>query len=420
MTSPISILLKKGVRIPNPDSVEIGPDVDPDRISGDQVVIHSGCKLFGKKTLVLARSRLGYEAPVTVNDCQLGPNVHLKGGFFEKSVFLGDNQMGLGAHVRAGSIFEEQANGAHTVAVKQTILFPFVTLGSLINFCDCLMAGGTSRKDHSEVGSAYIHFNYTPNQDKATASLIGDVPRGVMLDQPPIFLGGQGGLVGPCRIDFGNIIAAGSIYRKDVTDPGNLLIGSQGRGGRIPFRKGVYPSIKRIVVNNFIYVANLIALMQWYRHVRSSFISNGFPQTLFKGLVETLTLAIGERMSRIDQLISLLPKSLKMLIQGTGDNFASANIRHHQALVDKQNLIMDTLDRCRQSAEGDEAIRDQFLRLLAPLAEKTNYIQTIRMLDSDVKGVGSQWLTSVVDEVFRQLIGHVPSFEMNALAKGRK
>jgi UDP-N-acetylglucosamine/UDP-N-acetylgalactosamine diphosphorylase len=86
--------------------------------------------------------------------------------------------MGLGGHVREACLLEEQANGAHCVGLKHTILFPFVTLGSLINFCDCLMAGGTSRKDHSEVGSSYIHFNFTPEGDKTTASLIGDVPRG--------------------------------------------------------------------------------------------------------------------------------------------------------------------------------------------------------------------------------------------------
>ncbi len=116
--------------------------------------------------------------------------------------------MASGAQVREGCILEEEANASHTVGLKQTILFPFVTLGSLINFCDCFMAGGTSRKNHSEVGSSYIHFNYTPNQDKATASLIGDVPKGVMINQAPIFLGGQGGLVGPSRIGYGTVIAA--------------------------------------------------------------------------------------------------------------------------------------------------------------------------------------------------------------------
>jgi len=189
----IEKLLKKGVNIPNPDSVEIGSKVDTDRISGEGVVIYSGCKIFGGSTLILKNTRLGYESPVTIENCQIGTNVDLKGGFLKEAVLLDRVSIGCGSHIREGTILEEEASIAHTVGLKHTILLPFVTLGSLINFCDCFMSGGTSKKDHSEVGSSYIHFNYTPNQDKATASLIGDVPNGVMLNQRPIFLGGQGG-----------------------------------------------------------------------------------------------------------------------------------------------------------------------------------------------------------------------------------
>ena len=214
-TARIEKIIKKGAKIANPAAIEIGPEVDVDRISGDGVVIYAGCKIFGADTLILPGVKLGYEAPVTVDDCQIGPDVELKGGYFNRAVFFANAKCALGSHVREATILEEQARIAHTVALKHTILLPFVTLGSLINFCDCLMAGGTSRKNHSEVGSSYIHFNFTPNQDKATASLIGDVPRGVMLNQRPIFLGGQGGLVGPRRLGFGITVAAGTIIRKD-------------------------------------------------------------------------------------------------------------------------------------------------------------------------------------------------------------
>jgi len=44
-------LLDKGVRIPCPESVEIGPDINPERVSGDDVTIYSGCKIFGPKPL---------------------------------------------------------------------------------------------------------------------------------------------------------------------------------------------------------------------------------------------------------------------------------------------------------------------------------------------------------------------------------
>ena len=161
--SKFNILRNKGVTIPVPESVHIDDEVDSDRISGQGVEIYPGCRIYGKKTLISDDVKLGYEGPVTVDNCQLGPGVQLKGGFFKSSVFLENSSAGSGAHVREGTIFEEQASIAHTVGLKQTILFPFVTLGSLINFCDCLMTGGTSRKDHSEVGSSYIHFNFTPN-----------------------------------------------------------------------------------------------------------------------------------------------------------------------------------------------------------------------------------------------------------------
>ena len=159
---------------------------------------------------------------------------------------------------------------------------PFVPLGSLINFCDCLMAGGTSRKNHSEVGSSYIHFNFTPNQDKATASLIGDVPRGVMLDQPPIFLGGQGGMVGPVadRVSARSWPPASSAG-KDVPEEGTLVVAAgaaRRRRGAALRRRGLRRRSAASSQNNFIYVGNLHALRQWYLagradHARASRIS---------------------------------------------------------------------------------------------------------------------------------------------------
>ncbi|HPE46170.1 MAG TPA: UDP-N-acetylglucosamine pyrophosphorylase, partial [Deltaproteobacteria bacterium] len=142
----IAELIEKGVDIPNPLSLDVGEEVDLDRISAYKVRIYPGCRIYGKDTVISSGSQIGREGPVTIEGCQLGRDVELKGGFFSKSVFLDRSNMGLGAHVREGCILEEEAGGAHCVGLKQTILFPFVTLGSLINFCDCLMAGGTSRK----------------------------------------------------------------------------------------------------------------------------------------------------------------------------------------------------------------------------------------------------------------------------------
>jgi len=233
--NPMCLLVARGVHMPQPESgvYRRGRGAGTDRPGCDDP---SGLPDHGRRHLHWPGCELGAHAPVTLADCQLGERVSLQGGAFREATFFNGAAMAGGAHVRPGTLVEEEAGGAHTVGLKQTILFPYVVLGSLINFCDCLMAGGTSRKNHSEVGSGYIHFNYTPHQDKATASLIGDVPRGVMLDQPPIFLGGQGGLVGPARVAFGAVVPAGTIIRKDILQGGLYLAGgapaAEKRGGR--------------------------------------------------------------------------------------------------------------------------------------------------------------------------------------------
>ncbi|MEE8553276.1 MAG: protein GlmU [Desulfobacterales bacterium] len=408
----IEKLIKKGVKIPNPHCVEIGDEVNIDRVSGDSVVIHSGCKIFGSSTLILQGAKLGHEGPVTIENCQIGPQVDLKGGFFMDAVFLKNSNMGLGSHIREGTILEEESNTAHTVALKQTILFPFVTLGSLINFCDCLMSGGTSRKDHSEVGSSYIHFNYTPNQDKATPSLIGDVPRGVMLNQRPIFLGGQGGLVGPCRLEFGTVIAAGSINRRDELKPGRLLIVEDIKGGNKPFIAGRYWNIKRITENNIIYIANLIALEHWYTHVRSQFISVDFPQPLFDGLKEKLNMVFDERIKRFKELCR------KMQESGSAHQKIQKETTSQQVLDQKNELFykwpeLEESFRVHRSAEDKEYFRDPFLEKIFSGIKRSgkDYISVIKGLDVEDTETGTRWLQGIVDRITAEILKIIPSFQ---------
>ena len=373
-------LSRRGARIPAGASIEIGPDVDINRISGEGVVIGSGCRIHGERTLILPGARLGAEGPVTVENCQIGPGVELKGGFFKDSVFLSGSSCGSGSHVREGTILEEQASIAHSVGLKQTILFPFVTLGSLINFCDCLMAGGTGRRDHSEVGSSYIHFNFTPSQDKATASLIGDVPRGVMLNQRPIFLGGQGGMVGPLRLNYGIVVAAGTILRKDELRPNRLIYGGAGKAGNIAVRVGRYSDASRIVINNLAYIANLIALRHWYREVRALFIGVDFPQALLEGLLLVVHSAVSERMRRLKELADKLK--------------AAGN----PALADAWREIEEEIEAQMENG-GDPKLRDSFKeKLLTVIAQAgKDYIGAIQSLNAEESGQGTAWLQGIVD-----------------------
>jgi bifunctional UDP-N-acetylglucosamine pyrophosphorylase / glucosamine-1-phosphate N-acetyltransferase len=395
-------LLKKGVRIPNPQSVDIGDEVDIGRISGDGVVIYSGSKIFGESTLILQNAKIGYQGPATIENCHIGPEVDLASGYFKDAVFLKGAKAGPGTQIREGTILEEGASVAHTVGLKQTLLFPFVTLGSLINFCDCFMAGGTSRKDHSEVGSSYIHFNYTPNQDKATASLLGDVPRGVMLDQHPIFLGGQGGLVGPCRLAFGTVIAAGTICRKDEPRPDRLILGEKGHRGSIPYTPGLSQNIIRTVRNNVIYIANFISLMQWYRQVRSLFVSKDLTEPLLQGLKTTLELNISERIRQLERYRNSL-----------GNSGSRSLHTFHLELYD-QWMALSAFFADQNSYTGNVEFRDNFLQALHQTIKKrgNDYILVIKALKDSEKQIGTKWLQSIVDDTLNGVSKIIPSFDI--------
>jgi bifunctional UDP-N-acetylglucosamine pyrophosphorylase / glucosamine-1-phosphate N-acetyltransferase len=404
----VARLLERGVSIPAPCTVDIGDDVDLSRFSSRDVVIYPGCRIYGAKTVVSAGVRLGAEGPVTVEDCYLGPQVELKGGYLRRSVFLEKASMGSGAQIREGCLLEEEASGAHCVGLKQTILLSFVTLGSLINFCDCLMSGGTDRVNHSEVGSSYIHFNYTPDGDKCTPSLFGDVPRGVMLDQPPIFLGGQGGAAGPVRLGFGTVVVAGCILRDDILEDRRLVVvGPHREAKRRQYIPHAYGNLPRVVRNNVIYLANLVALEQWYMWVRQRFFA---PQELgmvvFQGALATLVAAKEERIKRLEAMAAKVPES----------NRNCSQLRENLDALGE----LFTGDAAREVSELGEAraARDAFLAGFREVAlTETSYIDTIKALTPALSGQGVQWLQHTVDGLCVRADALLPSLGICAPGK---
>jgi len=352
--------------------------------------------------------KLGSRSPVTIKNCQLGRNVELKGGYFEESTFLDSVNMGDGAEVREGCLLEEEANGAHTVGLKQTILFPFVTLGSIINFCDILMTGGTSRTNHSEVGSSYIHFNYTPNQDKATASLLGDVPQGVMLNQPPIFLGGQGGLIGPSRIGYNSVIAAGVIYRGDCLEGNKLLMGKEPQKEDMDFYPGLYWNIKKRVINCIEYIANIIALRQWYIIVRSKFYQgNDVERLLYEGALEKLDIIFNERIKRFKALANKMEKSIQLYKSIMGNKASKELISQKRELSENIQKIENSFIECL-SYSGDVKNRDKFLKSI-DISSK-DYIKVIKNLSEYDSKIGTSWLFGIVEKTRNTIMKYLPSF----------
>jgi len=355
---------------------------------------------------------LGSRSPVTIKNCQLGRNVNLKGGYFEESTFLDSANMADGDDVREGCLLEEEANGAHTVGLKQTILFPFVTLGSIINYCDILMAGGTSRTNHSEVGSSYIHFNYTPNQDKATASLIGNVAQGVMLNQPPIFLGGQGGIVGPCQLGFSTVIAAGVIYREDCPQGHKLLIGKKSQKDDMEFYPGLYWSVKRRVLNSIEYISNIIALRQWYLLIRSKFYDGSdLDKFLYEGAIEKLEIVFNERVKRFKALANKMEKSIQLYKSLMGNKMSEKLLNQKTELLKSIQVIEDEFISCKAYL-GEESLKIEFLKSIDMSIQKKgkNYINVIQNLSETETKVGTSWLLTIIDHVRKSVLEYLPSY----------
>jgi UDP-N-acetylglucosamine/UDP-N-acetylgalactosamine diphosphorylase len=393
----VQALVARGVVVPAPASVEVGDEVQPERIAPG-VVIHTGCRIAGASTSIGPDSELGAEGPATVEDCQLGRNVSLRGGYFSGAVFLDGASMGPSAHVRPGTLLEEESCAAHSVGLKQTLFLSFATAGSLINFCDALLAGGTSRKNHSEIGSSYIHFNFTPHQDKATPSLVGDVPRGVMLDQAPIFLGGQGGLVGPTRIAYGTVIPAGVICRKDVTEEGTMAVPPPpASGGSRAFTPGAYGPIGRVVKNNLIYVGNVQALKLWYLHARRrTMAADRYSLACHAGALAQIEAMLDERVVRLGELAQKMVRSLELARSGAAPALPPAAEAQQEALV-RGWPQMELELRSGPAADAGADERDEFLAAWERLGTGMSHVDAVASLPPEAKRAGTAWLQAVVD-----------------------
>lgn len=295
----IARLIAQGVDVVDPRQIWVAPDVIPERIRPG-AILHPGTRLHGPRTYLAERSQIGAEGPATVRDAVFGEGAVIDSGFVQGAVLLRGARLGANAHVRAGTLLEEEASTAHAVGLKHTILLSFVTLGSLINFCDVLMSGGTSRADHSEVGSGFIHFNFTPwgrRGDKATPSLVGGVIDGVLLRQRRIFLGGAGGMVGPRKVGFGAIAAAGQVLRRDVAAGALVSAGSPTITKSI--EPGTLDAAQPRGRRNVEYITELVVLRAWYRHVRLARASTDGCRVVLGAAIDTLTSAIDERVDRL-------------------------------------------------------------------------------------------------------------------------
>ena len=188
-------------------------------------------------------------------------------------------------------------------------------------------------------------------------------------------------MVGPIRLNYGITAAAGTILRKDELRPNRLIIGGTGAGGSIEFRPGRFSGTSRIIKNNLIYIANLMALRHWYREVRSLFVGERFPESLLAGLKMNVERAVDERTKRLKQL---------------GEKMAASG---DPSLFERWPAIEQAL-AARNEHRGNDRLRESFQKKTSGAIEFAgkDYIALLKGLSAEDSAQGTAWLQGIVDE----------------------
>jgi hypothetical protein len=342
LEAKLDLLESNGVSMIDRRQTYLDEAVNESRICGG-AVLYPGTRLVGVRTFVGPGARIGTEGPSILENTIIGENSEVASGYLNGAVMLRNARVGANAHIRVGTLLEEEASTAHAVGLKHTVLMSFVTMGSLINFCDALISGGKSRREHTEVGSGFIHFNYTPwgkSGDKATPSLIGDVVHGVFLRRPRIFFGGLSGLVGPQKVGFGSFTVAGQVVRKEI--PSNRVVGDVPRKVDREFYNST-EGPNRILNLNLGYIGQLTALQAWYREVRLARIpvtpEYAHIRVVTQAALDLLSVCIDERVERLRQFLEERGLPIPLLPLSTPPCPLRVEARH--PYVDHIKWIMD-------------------------------------------------------------------------------
>ncbi|KFN40163.1 hypothetical protein KN63_00215, partial [Smithella sp. F21] len=216
-------------------------------------------------------------------------------------------------------------------------------------------------------------------------------------------LGGQGGIIGPARLGFGNVVAAGSVLRHDY--PGdNQLIFEQAPAGSVKnYRQAAYPGIGRVVKNNILYLANLTALEMWYTHIRKPFLeAQPFGLLLYAGVLEQLAAGKKERLKRLKAMAQKAVAAAKDV---------PARQELHDQIKMIENLFTGKMpDVLSQTDPSREKFLNDFEKITG--GGRTNYIETIQNMPAAVSSEGVAWLSGIVDALVQQVAQVLPSMAL--------
>ena len=380
-------LRDRGVDVWGPERVYIAADVPLENIEAGAVVQQAN--LNGPELRIGRGTRIGVSGHAHVANCQIGRDVELGAGTYDTATILDGARIRGFAELRPGTLLEEQVEAAHSVAFKNTVLTATVVAGSVINYCDLFMSGGTSRENHSEVGSGVVHFNFDPRGDK-WGSLVGDV-RGLLLRSAPIFVGGQCGLVAPLQAGFGSVLAAGSVVRSNVED--NRLHFENAESRSIEdFDPEIYAGLRSKFFTTALLIGNLRALDRWYELVRLPFVED-YHKPLYRAAQQQCRIHIAERIQRLQKIIDKLDRSITKSSE-SGDERLIACQNEHRRLIERREKIVAILT----SEPKSSPVPAEFLRPYEKARSALSHIDAVRQVSEEAAQSAADWIHAAASE----------------------
>jgi bifunctional UDP-N-acetylglucosamine pyrophosphorylase/glucosamine-1-phosphate N-acetyltransferase len=143
----------------------------------------------------------------------------------------------------------------------------------------------------------------------------------------------------------------------------------------------------------------LLALLNWYQHIRIQFISDEFPEQLFEGVLDKIDLAVKERIKRLEAFV----------IKSSEFKLASEKLKkQNQILAQQWPVIKDLLNSYRKTG-GDDQLKDNFIGIIQNILKthEDNYLKTIINLTPENQSLGTQWLQGIVDQVVNEINNQV-------------
>ena len=162
------------------------------------------------------------------------------------------------------------------------------------------------------------------------------------------------------------------------------------------YNSGVYRDVDRIVVNNLIYIGNILALKNWYQNVRQRFMNRDqYDKACLEGALKNIDLILNERIKRLGGLARNMEHSIEQLKDK--DTVPETVLASQRRLQTSWDAIEFELTQSGWS--GDTASRDVFLSALDCMPTGGTYITSIQSLEPEVREAGRLWLESIVKAV---------------------